>query len=212
MKRIEAVIFDLDGVIIDSEPLQKKAFDLTLEPFNIKISDCEFSKLIGIRTYENFVYLSSKYKLPFTPLKLTKIKNRNYLNILIKEAKPREGVVELINYLYKKYKLAIASGSIRKDVMTTLKVLGLKKYFKVILTGDDIIESKPSPEIFLKTAKKLKIAPENCLVIEDSEAGVLAAKNANMFVIAAPTNSTLSHNFKSADIVVKNLLEVKNFV
>jgi len=212
MKRIEAVIFDLDGVIIDSEPLQKKAFDLTLEPFNIKISDCEFSKLIGIKTYENFVYLSSKYKLPFTPLKLTKIKNRNYLNILIKEAKPREGVVELINYLYKKCKLAIASGSIRKDVMTTLKVLGLKKYFKVILTGDDIIESKPSPEIFLKTAKKLKIAPENCLVIEDSEAGVLAAKNVNMFVIAAPTNSTLSHNFKSADIVVKNLLEVKNFV
>ncbi len=211
-QKIKAVIFDLDGIIIDSEPWQKIAFERTLKPYGIKLTNKEFARFIGIRTYENFVYLKSKYNLPLSAKELTKIKNQYYEEILKKQAHPREGLIELLNYLQPQYVLSVASGSIKKDVMGTLRLLNIEKYFKLILTGDDIKNGKPDPEIFIKTAQRLNLFPRQCVAIEDSENGVKSAKRAGMYVIAAPTSSTKYHNFKDADIIIKNLAEIKNLL
>lgn len=211
-QKIKAVIFDLDGIIIDSEPWQKQAFERTLTPYGIKLTDREFSRFIGIRTYENFLYLKSKYNLPLSAERLTRIKNQHYGEILKKQARPREGLIELLNYLFPQYILAVASGSIKKDVIGTLKLLNIEKYFKLVLTGDDIKNGKPDPEIFIRTAQKLNLFPEQCVVIEDSENGVISARRAGMYIIAVPTPSTKYHNFKDADIIIKNLSEIKNLL
>ncbi len=210
--KFKAVIFDLDGIIIDSEPWQKKAFDRTLKPYGINLTEEEFAKLIGIRTYENFVYLKQKYNLPLSPEELTGIKNKYYNEILRKEIVPREGLIELLDYLFPKYMLSIASGSIRNDVMTVLRLLNIERYFKLVLTGDEIKNGKPDPEIFIKTSEKLGVSSELCIVIEDSENGVNSAKEAGMAVIAIPTISTQSHNFKNADVILHSLREVKNLL
>ncbi len=210
---IKAVIFDLDGIIIDSEPWQKEAFNLTLKPYGIKLSDDEFKTLIGIRTFENFIHLQKKYNIPETPDNLTKIKNNLYKNILQKKIKPQPGLLNLLNYLNKKgYYLAVASGSIRHDVISTLDLLGITEFFQVIFTGDDVENGKPDPEIFIKTAKKLNIHPESCAVIEDSQTGVNAAKNAGMLVFAIPTSSTIDHNFTDAHKILTGLAELKKYL
>ncbi len=210
--RIKAVIFDMDGIIIDSEPLQKEAFDLVLKPYNIYLSDEEFKKLIGIRSIENFIDLKKEYDIPLSAEKLTDKKNQYYEEILKKNAEPRDGVIELLSYLKDKYKIALASGSIRADVMNTLSLLKLKKFFSVIVTGDDVINGKPHPEIFLKTAELLNINPEYCAVIEDSENGIKAAHLAGMISIAVPTYFTNTHNFETADFVVNRLIDIKKIL
>ncbi len=213
MKNINAVIFDMDGIIVDSEPWQMKAFNLTLKPFNISLSEEDFIKLIGIRSIENFKQLKKKYNLPVSAEELTETKNNYYKTILKNEIKPREGLIELLNFLFKNsYKIAVASGSIKKDVIDTLELLDIKHFFRVILSGDDVKEGKPDPEIFIKTADKLKIPYNECLVIEDSQTGVYAANAAGMQVIAIPTHYTQNHNFSKAVKVLKSLKEVIPFL
>lgn len=212
MKTIKAVIFDLDGVIIDSEPLQKEAFDLTMRPFHISFSNREFSTLIGIRSLDNFRNIVKQSGLSADAGELTRTKSMNYRKILKKKVRPMPGAIPLIHYLKKKYILAVASGSDRADVELPLKLLGIRKYFKVLVAGDEVKKGKPNPEIFLKTAKQLKVKPEECLVIEDSENGVKAAKKAGMACAAVPTPLTRSHDIKQADFVFKKLAEIRKIL
>ncbi len=212
MNPIKAVIFDLDGIIIDSEPWQQEAFDITMKPYNIYFNDEQFAKLIGIRSFDNFKEIVQNYHLDISPEKLTKIKNKNYLHILKRKIKPQKGLCELLHYLKPKYQLAIASGSIREDIELVIKMLHIKKYFPIITAGDEVTHSKPNPEIFIKTAEKLGLYPKECIVIEDSESGVNSAKNAGMVCIAVPTTSTKQHNFEKVDYVFNNLLEIKEIL
>ncbi|MBN1898126.1 MAG: HAD family phosphatase [Spirochaetes bacterium] len=211
-KKIKAIIFDLDGVIIDSEPWQKKAFEKTLNPYGIKLTHEEFAPLIGIRTIENFIYLKIKYNLKGVPEELTRIKNQHYQQILENKIKPRKGLLPLLNQLFNRYILAVASGSIRQDVFQSLALLDLEKYFQSILTGDDIIKGKPDPEIFIKTSRRIKTHPTHCLVLEDSENGIKAAKQAGMLAVALPTPSTVTHDFSMADLILHDLNELKTIL
>ncbi len=211
-KNIAAVIFDMDGIIIDSEPLQKKAFELTLEPYNIHINDDEFSKFIGIRSYENFLYIKEKYNLDVNPERLTQIKNSHFNRLLQSSLEPRSGFMDLLEYVNKRYKLAIASGSIKENVISVVELFNIRNYFSAILTGDDIINGKPHPEIILKTLRHLNEKPDRAVVIEDSENGVKAAKSAGTYVVAVPTSSTIGHNFREADYIFDGLDDVKSIL
>lgn len=206
--QVRAVIFDLDGVILDSEPWQKEAFDLTMKPFGISFSEREFSKLIGIRSIDNFKNIRKKYRLPFSAEKLTRIKSGHYQKILKKKIRPRRGLLPLLRRLKKKnYMLAVASGSARSDVQLCLKLLKIRRFFSAVLTGDDVKRGKPDPALFLKAARALGISPAECAVIEDSQNGVEAAQRAGMFCIALPTTLTGTHDITGAGRIIKNLSE-----
>ena len=211
LKNIKAIIFDFDGIIVDSEPVQMRAFRETLKPYGIEISNEEFFKMIGIRTVENFKEIKEKYNLNETIESLVEKKNENYLRLLLENLKPRECIPEVVKYLYSRgYLLGVGSGSRKEDVVIPLEKLGLNKFFKVIITGDDAVYGKPSPEIFLKVARNLNVKPQECAVIEDSENGVLAALNAGMIAVAVPTEFTRTHNLSRAHILLKSICEIKN--
>ena len=207
--KIKAIIFDMDGIIIDSEPLQMESFIRTLKIYNIKLEKEEFLSLIGFDTYNNLKNLKSKYNIQSSIENLIALKNKNYKEILTKNLKERKGLRELIKKLVAdNYILALASSSAREDIDIVIQGLNLKKYFDAIVSGEDVKEKKPAPDIFILTAKRLSVRPEECLVLEDSEAGVLAAKQSGMKCIAVPTEFTLNHNFKFADSIVYNLDKV----
>ncbi len=212
MEKIKAVIFDMDGIIVDSEPWQMKSMRQTVAPFNITLSNAELSDFIGVRTMDSFEILKQRYTIPLSVEELTEIKNKNYKKILMQEIKPRDNSGQLLKYLDNKYKLAMASSSTKKEVDDTLGLLNFRKYFAVILTGDDVSNGKPDPEVFIKTADELNVPCKDCAVIEDSQNGINAANKAGMMTIAVPTMDTALQDFSNADYIFKDLIEVMNIL
>lgn len=206
---IKAVIFDMDGVIIDSEPVWFKVDQIMIKKFG-KPCNIEYkNKIMGLNGRGGIKLLRKLFKLKGTTKALLKIRFSLLKNLLKKEVKTRPGAEKLIINLYKKhYPLALASSSPPDVISLVLKKFNLKKYFKVIISGHRIRKIKPHPDIFLKTAKKLKIKPKNCLVIEDAPSGEKAAKRAGMKCIIVRHKYNQDIKFKLADLVVKSLKNI----
>ena len=114
-----------------------------------------------------------------------------------------------MKYLYSRgYLLGVGSGSRKEDVVIPLEKLGLNKFFKVIITGDDAVHGKPSPEIFLKAARILKVKPGDCIVFEDSIEGVHAGRNAGMKVVAIATSTPKKELREIADLVIDDYTQI----
>jgi len=96
--------------------------------------------------------------------------------------------------------------------MKVLELLNIKNYFDTIVSGEDVKNGKPAPDIFLLTCQKLKVKPEECIAIEDSQNGVLSAKNGNLKCIAVPTSLTKHMDFSKADYIIDNLIKIKNIL
>ncbi len=204
---IKAIIFDMDGVIADSEELHSKAEKKVMSYYGIKISDEELEKYIGTTAKYMFERLIKKYQLETNFKKIRAEKNKILFPLLKKKLKAIKGVIPFIMNLKKmKIRLALASSSHKKVIKLVLNKLKLKNCFEVITSADDIKKSKPDPEIFLQTAAKLKLKPEECLVIEDAELGVKAAKKAGMRCIGYKNrhSSFGNQNLAKADFIVNN--------
>jgi beta-phosphoglucomutase family hydrolase len=201
---IDAVIFDMDGVIIDSEPLHRKLDDDLLAEYGIKISKEEQLGFIGVTTGYKWNIIKKKYKLSDSLEELIRKDRELYLANLKenKDIKPIKGVDELIKFLYEKnLKLAVASSSPKNVIENVIERFKLEKYFSKFVTGDDVKNSKPSPDIFLKAAKLLKVEPKRCMVIEDSKNGVEASKNAGMYCVAFKNLNSGNQELTRADFI-----------
>jgi HAD superfamily hydrolase (TIGR01509 family) len=202
---IKAIIFDMDGILVDSEPINYKVNRLTFEKIGVKIPKKEFIEewiIKGTGTREAI----KRHNIQTTYEELQKIKKKIYLDVLVKEVKLKPYAKEILVELKKKYKLALASQGHKYNVLAIAKKFGFNRFFDVVLAKQDVNASKPDPEIFLKTAEKLKVKPEECLVIEDSEKGIIAAKKARMKCIAIPDNWTRKYNdFSKADLIIDDL-------
>lgn len=207
---IKAVIFDMDGVISDTQTLQSKVEEEILKEFRIKLSAEEITrKYGGFSDKEFFEKIFSEYGIEVNISKVIQRKWKQVMNLLNGYVTPMPGAKELINELKKhNIKLAVASSSPRKFVELVLSSLGIKDKFDVIISSEDVDDkSKPDPSIFLKTAKILNVAPDDCVVIEDSLNGMLAAKRAGMKCIGLikSNNCENSHKKYPADILVTSL-------
>ena len=214
MKKISAVIFDLDGVIVDSEPLSIKTWKQALEDYNYKITEQEIRGYIGHSNahIENALY--EKYGANFQYEEIFAHKSDLFKD-MIKRGKlmTKEGVKEVISFLHSKnIKICVASSTPRKDVVARLVAVDLLEQFEFILGGDDVQSPKPSPDLFLKAAELLNVQPEECLVVEDSNAGVEAAVKAGMRVclvvdLITPTKDSIA----KAEGYFKNHNELLNY-
>lgn len=183
---IKAIIFDMDGVIINTQKLYDiYEFNLFKEITNNKWSYQDQLSIHGRSYNEIYNILKNKYRIKLSKIKYYQKYEIVHRFVYGKECKLITGVIKLIKDLYsKKYILALASSTSHKYINKVLEKFELHKYFKTIVSGDDTNgKSKPEPDIFLLTAKKLKINPKECLVIEDSNNGVTAAKRAGMYCI-----------------------------
>tara|TARA_Y100000310_G_C20700703_1_gene829603 strand:+ start:7178 stop:7858 length:681 start_codon:yes stop_codon:yes gene_type:complete len=215
MNLIKAVIFDMDGVIVDSEPIHQKAEKESLLKYGVKISTEELSRYTG--TTAKFMYdkLILKYKINTTFDKILSEKDKILFKLLENNTRPISGIYELIEKLKNQnLKLGVASSSHKKLINFIIGKLKLKKMFDSIVGCDDIIHSKPHPEIFLKSAKLLNFNPDECIVIEDAKLGVEAAKKAGMKCIGYKNLNSGNQDLSKADIIIEDFekLDVKDFV
>lgn len=177
---IEGLIFDCDGTLADSLPSHRIAWESILHKNNITDYDFSFIRsLTGMTTEGITNELNKKYNLSLDGKILAKTREKLFLDLVpnIHEITP---VVDVARRYYKKLKMAVASGGSAAQVIATLKHLNIFHLFDAIITADDPVAAKPSPDIFLYAAKKINVAPAKCQVFEDGALGLLAAKRAGM--------------------------------
>jgi sugar-phosphatase len=207
---IEAIIFDMDGVLIDSEPLWREAEVKVFAKHGIhlKLDDCK--QTTGLKIEEVIAFWKSKQGVKDLNNTIVCQQILTEVTNLVKEhGEAMSGVFASLNSLKKaNYKLALASGSNYSLIYAVLEKLKLKNYFSIIQSAEDLELGKPHPEIFLLTAKKLQVNPLNCLVFEDSLNGVIAAKAAKMKCIAVPDKESMNKpEFALADLKINSLDE-----
>jgi HAD superfamily hydrolase (TIGR01509 family) len=210
---IKAVIFDMDGVIIDSEPKHIKFEQELFHSLGAAVNRKEHLRFIGTTSQYMWDCIKRKYKLEQTVDELVRLDRDKYFEFLINDDSlaPISGVNELIAKLKKdNLKLAIASSSPIEVIKYVISKLGLAEYFDLVVTGDYVTRSKPYPDIFLYAAEKLSIEPINCLVIEDSENGVNAAKNADMKCLGFKNLNSGNQDLSRADMIIENFNEFNN--
>jgi HAD superfamily hydrolase (TIGR01509 family) len=205
---LRAVIFDMDGVIVDSEPRHERAF---LEVVNAigfgGRHGLRFADFVGRSDQELWMAFVAQNKPSQSLAELLAMKRARVIEILRREAPLFDGLPQLVRSLAGRYRLALASGSEWAVVQEVLSLDGLKEFFQVVVSGSDIERGKPEPDIFLKAATLLNVAPAECGVIEDSKPGVAAGIAAGMKVIAI-TNTHPAEELQHATVVVSSYEQI----
>ncbi len=207
---IKGVIFDMDGVLVDSEEFICRAACRMFAEKGLTVQHEDFNDFIGTGENRFIGGVAEKYNFP---LEINEAKKRTYdiyLEIIVGNLQPLDGVHEFVAMCRDKgLKLAIASSADRRKVDGNLKEIGLpQNAFDAVVCGEDVEKKKPAPDIFLLAAKKIGLAASDCLVIEDAVTGVAAAKAAGAKCLALTSSFTPSQ-LAAADIVTENLATAK---
>lgn len=209
--KYEAVVWDIDGTIVESEELHFKAFKNFISN----------SKVTFTGSYEDFIgkSLTDIIRDNFSKNKAINVKNaadeiNNYYSTLISHDHIRDGVKEIIEIIKEEkfLKQGCASNGERKVVDVNLDNTGLRKYIDVALSCEDVEKKKPHPEIYEQVCRKLNVDPRAAIAVEDSPLGVEAAKKANMYVIAFPNKDTINMDFSKADFIAFDSNRLKNCI
>ena len=195
----------MDGVILDSEPIYYQIEKKFFKDLGIYISDEEYHSFVGLSMNEMWRRIKNNYNLKEEIETLVKSNNKvvfqHFSNSKNLQSTPF--LEQFIQNLCKKnIKLAVASSSSKKLIEVILEKLMLKKYFKIYVSGNEIKNGKPAPDIFLHTANLLKEIPEKCLVIEDSTNGVKAAKSAGMRCVGFQNSNSGNQDLSDADMIM----------
>ena len=208
MTKSAAVIFDMDGVIVDSEPRHEQAFlDVVRSLGYGDNHGLRFADYVGRSDQELWIDFVKKNRPRQTLEQLLALKRQRVVEIIRREQPVFEGLPELLAGLAPKFHLAVASGSERVVVEEVLALKELRRFFSAVVTAGDVRQGKPAPDIFLRAADLLDTSPDHCWVIEDSKPGVAAGLAAGMRVIAI-TNTHPADELTHAHHVVKSYREI----
>jgi HAD superfamily hydrolase (TIGR01509 family) len=212
MRQVQAIIFDMDGVIVDSEARHERAFFEVVREIGYGDKfDLRFADYVGRSDKVLWVDFIAKYQPPFTVPQLLAMKTRRVMDIIRRDQPLFDGLPQLIEKLAARYPLGLASGSERPIVEEVLKLEDLGRFFSAVVTDTEVKHGKPAPDIFLRTAELLKIAPSACCVVEDSTAGVGAGLAAGMEVVAI-TNTYPAEKLRNATHVVRTYDEIERLL
>jgi len=199
--KCKAIIFDMDGTIVQSTEADYLAWKMVFEEHERKLSFEDYGPLLGIRSVE---VARKELGLEGDAQQDALQKKLLYFEEIIAEEgiKPVPYVEDLLKHLKASpVKLALATSSRRKKMELVMKKLNLLRYFEAIVSGEDVLHGKPAPDIFLIAAERLELKQEECIVIEDAAMGVKAAKNAGMKCIAITTTHT-KELLQNADLII----------
>jgi beta-phosphoglucomutase len=185
MKNFRGIIFDLDGVIIDSEPIHAMAKRKSFEKYGFQVPEEEFDEFVGESDLTVAEYVVAHYgKGNISVQELIEDKQGEFRKLL-PSMKTIPGALEFLNQVSGRYKnIALVTSATPRNQELSLDKFGLEKYFHIIINVDDVENPKPAPEPYLKAIDTLSLPAEECLVIEDSISGVKAAHKAGCYVVA----------------------------
>jgi HAD superfamily hydrolase (TIGR01509 family) len=210
---IEAILFDLDGLMFDSEPHSLASWEAVLAGRGIALDQLTIDSILGLRIDATARTLIDKYHLSDTVPELSDAKTEYQIAHLAGHVPAMPGLFELLDEIDQRgLRKAIASSGIRRYVEAVLRVNGLLDRFSVIITGDQVAHGKPAPDVFLAAARALNVEPSGCLVLEDAPNGVQAAKTAGMTCFAVPDHSVARLDLSQADRVFASLNDVRMFL
>jgi HAD superfamily hydrolase (TIGR01509 family) len=206
--RLEAVLFDMDGVVVDSEPLWSKAEQQLLARRNLAYSPELKAVMMGLDSSEAVGFLIKHYDLQESLGDVVEERNQLIAGLFRQFLQPMPHALQLVRSVRAAgIKTGLASSSPKELVDLALGRLNITGLFELILCGDQVVRGKPAPDIYLTAARELGVSQENCLVIEDAPHGVAAAKAAGMCCLAISTSANESE-LGAADRVVKGFDEV----
>ena len=201
----------MDGVIVNSEPLHKKAYYNMFKDFKLDVSESLYESFTGKSTYSICEQLCLKFNLSITPYELVNSKRKHFKYIFEndKSFKMIDGAYELIKEYYKNnLKLVLASSASMSTINKVFEKFDLDKFFVAKISGADLKQSKPNPEIFLKAAKISGHNKKDCIVIEDSTNGIIAANSAGIFCVGYKSKNSINQNYSLADLVISNFNQI----
>ena len=216
---LRAVIFDFNGIIVDDEPIHFELFRRVLEEEGIALSEKDYyARYLGMDDRGCFTTVYRDQGRSISDKQVAGLIARKavyYQETIRNNIHPFPGVTTLVSQLAERYSLAIASGALRNEIESILSSIGIRKYFRAVVSAEDVAQSKPDPEIFLKALARLNedyfpgkpIAPGECLVIEDSKEGIKGARQAGMRCLAV-ANSHAADQLGEADAVTDSLEHV----
>lgn len=215
---IEAVIFDMNGVIIDDEPLHDQATKDACKMHGYDVTAPMYEDIfMGRTTQEGFTEFCRRYNPDVSVEQLVREKTDRYMQIIPGNLKEVPYAIDLIGDISGEFLLGLASSATSAEVSMVLSNLHLHGYFSTIVSSEDVDNGKPDPEPYLITAVRLGMDPRSCLVIEDSKNGVIAAKEAGMYCVGFQ-NPTYNHgsgkmqDLSRADVVISSLGEMEKIL
>ena len=217
---LKAVIFDCDGILVDTEPLHYAAFQEVLEPIGLGFDyERYLTRYIGFDDRDAFREAFREGDRPLDGRRLQALmaaKEEAFQRVIARGVPTFPGVVELVRELAAgSVPLAVASGALRREVEIFVRLLGLQDAFPVIVAADEVQHSKPDPETYLQTLSRVReyyalpeLPPRSCVAIEDTPAGMRSARRAGLFVVGVAHSYDVEQLLEEADYVVKGLPEL----
>ncbi|MCP3682468.1 MAG: HAD family phosphatase [bacterium] len=205
---IKAIMFDMDGLLVNSEPIHHKAWEFIFNQEGLELSEEDYPKFIGGSNESVAEYLIEHSETERSVEELCKVKKEKYLSLL-NNITLMQGAKELLDNAKKEnIKLLLTTSTKKDEALAVLGSAGLKDCFDDIVFGDEVEKVKPNPDIYLAAIKKSGFPTENCIAIEDSGAGVAAATSAGLKCIAVPTSLTKIQDFSKATIIIDSLKDI----
>lgn len=209
--KLKAVLFDMDGVIVDTEPLHCKAYYSMFETVGVSVSRELYESFTGQSTIEICRQLCKLYNLSEAPETLVKLKREAFKHLFATDQSLAliDGVLDIIKeYHNKGFTLVLASSASMNTINFVFDRFDLNSYFIAKLSGADLKASKPHPEIFINAAKASGFAKEECMVIEDSTNGIAAANSAGIFCVGFMSPHSKNQDYAHADLVISDFKEI----
>lgn len=208
---LTAIIFDMDGLMVDTEPLSRRAWEQVIAPFGAALTDAVYGRMIGRRSSEAAQILLDAVQIPLTAEELVREKTAVFNQILAQGVPIMPGLMALHAEIARRgLPWAVATSSSRHHAQQILTQLGLLERCSALAGGDEVANGKPAPDIYLLAAERLGIAPHHCLALEDSATGCKAAAAAGTKVVAVPNGTTKMGTFSCAHHVFPDLNRVAN--
>jgi beta-phosphoglucomutase len=209
---LKAVLFDMDGVMVDTELLQSQAFESVMAEYGVinpEKNEHGTIHVSGATTPETWEILKKRYGFEADTDELTAKKRAAVMTVIEGGVDALPGLYVLLEDLKSHgIKIAVGSSAQRERIGTVLDKLGISEYFSAIISAADVKRGKPHPEVYLKAAEAVGVNPSDCVVVEDAYTGAQAAKAAGAKLVAVPHQYTRNMDFSTADLIVGSLSEL----
>ncbi len=210
---LKAIIFDMDGVLVESEGAISQSFNLVLEKYGVNLTNINKKEYLGRSLRDQMEVWKKMFPQIPKDLEVEKFSKealKYQLEISSEQLKPNESILNLIKSAKEQgIKIAVATSSMKYRAETFLELMGILDKLDTLVTADDVIKHKPNPAVFLEAAKRLQVEPKNCVVIEDAVNGIEAAKGAGMKAVAKLTQHHAREDFFEADYIFSDFKDLK---